>query len=472
MILIVRQGFQLIYSQSLLKSFIMSKNSFLNAVLKPIAISVEDYCNDEDAMYERQLADSCVSDMHRSAHLSTNMASLESMCVGTMLLKGLLSQRNYNQESANVLSVLLQNQMASDGYNFTSIDLQSSDSNYQAHQLTLEAAIDWVNKIFQQTVVHTKHTWNATMDFFHGLDSRISKYEQKLEAASSEFKAKSNGLQKTGNRVSLNELWYFFKTGDGQATDLMGDLMFDTNASKYVLVEYTGKVISEMEKLASIISRAKFSDDKQVLSFVKQIEGLKTPSELFDKKYLTGKPLFNVTGFKVTKSKRSKAITIDGKVCSRFAEMASLDPVTQDGSLAHTGLKAGYFLSNGVPVLNTVSNITELVVANEFIYSVNQIGQVIDFGKRYIDGITKYADLASKFATVSNKLIKSLENESMMMSNYTDENSVIKPVISQMLKIVNSYEMAFSQPAKSEVARSLRGAKYCHYLALRMIYNA
>lgn len=439
--------------------------SFLRAALEDDQTFDTPMIQDDLSNFEDDIDAAAFNEEHLADADAASAVSVENMMLNVQAFKSLIGQRNYNVEAANVLSRVIRNQMQSDGFSFKRIDMQSEGDDLLRHQLTLESVMEWFDRIVQQPVMDFKHQWNAVTDFFRGLNSKIAKYDEKLGNTMNEYKSKQSSLSKSGNKVALNELWFFFKTGDGQMTNLNGGLSFDTNASAYVLDTYAKNVISEIEKLANAISSARLRDEKQVLSFIKAVEGLKSPVEMFDKKYLMGKPLFNVTGFEVKKGKRHSAVDVSNKTCERFAELASGQLVTQTGTYTHPTLKVAYQLTK------PVSYWADLFAVNDFTYSANDIATVIDFGHKYLKNINTYGDLLAKYSNAINKIFKALEKLGKEESTASDDVNM-RMVTNQLMKIVGTYFDAFTLPAKYEIARSLRGAKYCNYLALRMIYNA
>lgn len=440
--------------------------SFLRVALEEDnSIGESPLVQDELTSFEDDIDAAAFNEEHRVDANAAEAIALENMILNVRMFKDLIGKRNYSQEAANVMAAVIRNQMQSEGCSFINVDMQSGSDDSLKHQLTLESAMDWLNRMLQQPVMDFKHQWNGVTDFFRGLNGKFAKYDEKLGNAMNEYKSKQNELSKTGNKVALNELWFFFKTGDGQMTNLNGGLSFDTNASAYVLETYTRNVITETEKLAGLLSSARLKDEKSVLAFIKAVEGLKSPTELFDKKYLMGKPLFNVTGFEVKRGKRHSAIDVSGKTCTRFAELASGDLITQTGTYSHPALKVAYQLTK------PTSSWADLVVANEFTYSADDIEKVIEFGQKYLNNVKAYNNMLSKYSNAINKICKALESFGKEESNISDDVDA-RQFSNQLVKIVGTYMDAYTLPAKHEVARSLRGAKYCHYLALRMIFNA
>jgi len=71
--------------------------------------------------------------------------------------------------------------------------------------------------------------------------------------------------------------------------------------------------------------------------------------------------------------------------------------------------------------------------------------------------------LASAFETVAKKLPEELKG---------DEAAAASKVMHQALQYVNNIIACFQTPSLAEMARSLKGARYCAYAAARMISQA
>lgn len=414
--------------------------------------------NDNLSVIEEQIAATAEAEANKQELQNADAVASEHIGLTTKLLQQTTSQSNYSQESANLLCVILAAQLESVGCKVRNVDMQSYDNN-QLHQLTLEGAGDWMNHAWQSSVLTFKHEWNAVADFFRNQNSAIGKYSSKLDSTEREFNSKKSEFKTGGSEVSLDQLWYFFRTDKGAAKNLFTEIVSDVAASKFVLNDYTSAVIDEMKKIASIAKGANFKDEKGMATFIKQIEGIKTPEELFGKKYANGKPLFNVTGFEPTSHKHHRAVTVGDYTATKMAALASAPILKESGSWAHIGKK----VASKLPY----APFATFAAATKVDFNSGDINSVITNGQKYLENIGNYHDMERKAESAAADMFDSLGK--FIKNPYTNTSSHI--VFTQIAAIMSNLQHALINPAMGEVARSLRGAKYCNYLALRMIYN-
>lgn len=344
-----------------------------------------------------------------------------------------------------------------------------AEATLEQQSIALEAVLGTIwKRIAQEWVMGSKHSWNAINDFFQTLPSKVSKYEGKLKATEVEFdqvKGKFNEKKHTG---VFNQLWYFFRTGEGQPDhDLMGKLTQDLAMSQYALKTYPAEVMKIGHAIRSKMA-GKVSSMGDLVELAGELEKIKHPAELFNQKLLGGKPYFNVTGLEFTQGSKRTALTVEGTSLSKLADLATAKRVEESGSFGHGALKVAAQVGGGY------SGAVEFVLSKSFEYSTEEIGKLIAAGMEYVENVKSFSALDKQFGSMLGELDTTMVTLLNNLKNAGEgvDNSQARALVKQIEQVVDNVFTCFSSPAQQEVSRSLRAAKYCHYMALRMIYNA
>lgn len=321
--------------------------------------------------------------------------------------------------------------------------------------------------LFQFYVVNWKHWRDVQNDFWSATNPKIARYEQKLKETEREFNEKRHSFREGNHHISLMELWYFFRTKEGETRNILRDMKNDTAFSHFVLVEYNKLINDQLKKAASILQGAHVRSVADAQKLFSQIEGLKSIDEMFDDKWLGDGRYFNVTSVVKSIGSVSKTIssTIGGKDFTRLAELAAASSVSETKSKKHTLMKvAANVTSIGAAIKGASIAPMEL--------STDEIAEVIQYGKVYIANLDQGLELNQASDASVASLIRAFENLKRNVRNDIEDSEDIKRGMRLVGKVIDNYITALKQPFGSEVIRSIKGAKYSYYIGLRAIYNA
>lgn len=328
------------------------------------------------------------------------------------------------------------------------------------HKLALESFQDALNTYNQTEILRAKKAYNGTVDLFKSTAGQLKKYKTKLEAAKKEYESKKGEMTQANYNVNLSELWQHFSTAAGPTEDIIAAIRKDLGLSEYILTKYPTLVIDTMKKLVALTTSAAMAKDPAAIkTFLKSVEGLHSGVELFDKSFIVkGHPYLSVTGVEVKVGSSRAELIVDGQAFTKLAALATASVVAETSSVKHAIKKA---------LVNEMW--TDLK------YKSGEIATVIDFGQDYIKNVEKYLTHGAEIDKLGVEFTANLIRMGASAKSMEADGKVkgqIKKAISQVDQIYSNLLHCFKQPAGDEVARSIKGAKYCQYLALRLIYNA
>jgi hypothetical protein len=316
---------------------------------------------------------------------------------------------------------------------------------------------------FQTVVLQWKHQNDIVIDFFRSTSEKLNKYSVQLEKTEAEFNEKKDKFREGSHFATLAELWYFFSTKHGQSKNLIHDLDFDTKASEHILKNYLTQVLAELSKLNSIVSGNPVTDEKELSNMLSKIEQMKPIEDLFGSEYLGDRILFNVTSVELEKAKSMvRPVTIANKEFRTLADMSRKQAIEESRSFGHTMRKA---TSQGA--------IGQLIMGykrQDFELTTDEISKIIAYGKKYIANVDEYVSMSRKIEIVLNDTIRGIEKLKDRSNGLT--GGAAGQAMHQVANVIGNFKKAVTSPAMAEVTRSIKGAKYCNYLALRMIFNA
>lgn len=379
---------------------------------------------------------------------------------------------------------------------FESLDTASLE---RQHELALEGFFENVG---QSYVMSVKHHVNAVKDFFKGTSGKIKKYATALNDAEREYEQTKSHFAIGPYEGSLNDLWYFFSTTAGMSKKILVDLKDDVAFSRYALVTYPEKVLDTAHKLTGMIKSGKLDSLANVQKLAKQVEGLSSGFDLFDSKLAKTASYFNAVTLGEDSGSATKPLTIGNTTYDKLAGLATSRAWVEQGSTTHSAKKAGAYIGSAVAhgviagaigtvgvaaAAGTISGATTALssMANrgassyltpQFDYSASDIATVIAGGKAYLDNVEHYLKLDHNFETSADAFVGSLSALSKTVNHTGGDKETVeaaKKLMRQLDKFgTNLLFENFCKPAVAEIARSIKGGKYCMYLGKRMIYNA
>ena len=314
---------------------------------------------------------------------------------------------------------------------------------------------------FQSLILSQKHQNDIFLDFWKSTNSLLSKYNKALKDTEEEFHEKAHKFREGEHHASLIELWYFFTTKNGQSRNVVADLSIDVPHSAYILVEYPKAVLGALTKLNGLLRNAKLDSDKNAGAFFSAVEKLPSIEDLFKSQHLGEGILFNVTSVERKVKPSSHVVELDGHRFTELAELSNRAEVIESKSVGHTAWKI--FGHGGIA--KAVKNYER----EDFKLSTKEIGDLIEFGKHYIRNVEGYLSLKTEIDRAFNDTKSAIEK---LQRSATVDSMGARQGIKQVTGYLNNLSKAITTPALDEVVRSIKGAKYCNYIALRLIYNA
>lgn len=372
-------------------------------------------------------------------------------------------------------------------------DATDITAQHQQLNVALESVL---GRIGQSVVMGFKHHWNAVADLLRTTNSQVGKYQGKLESAQKEFDGVKDKLPKSEHMVSLTELWYFFShanehwnryvgatkpngmatdqpkavakrakennSGERTWTDLPAALEDDVKASTYALKTYPAQMLQLLKQALSKLGDGKaLATEDGLKKLEQQFAAMKHPVALFDTKLLKpGYPLFNMTGFQIKEGKASPRLADNPKL----ARISQSSYVEEHTSGAHQIDKAASYVADfAAPPLGTLATAVMMWAPKNVEFTTEHIQQVIKSGQGYLDNVREWRKLSEQLQQLRK------DAEALMSVKAPAEGDHIAKAI---LAYVNNIVQCFTNPASDELVRSIKAAKYCHYLSLRMIHHA
>lgn len=292
------------------------------------------------------------------------------------------------------------------------------------------------NYLAQGPVLRVKHIVNGLDNLITSTNQQIEKYDAKLQMTQQEYNEKRQHFSGDEHVVALNELWYFFRRKNGPTVNLIRDLDSDTDFSRYALSEFPKQMLREMGKFEQLIKKLNTSKGSEVADQVIQdVAKVKSAADIFENKYLGNEKYFDVVSIVVK----------DGDIVEQKSKLHRLDKV----------------VANAFPGSGQNLDVTKIEL------STADIQKIIDGGFEYLKAIRAYKDQLEDFL----KLYNGILNAAREVGRSSNKDNAGKAVAEVMTKATD-FKRTINKLCNKELIRSLKGARYCYYIALRAIYNA
>lgn len=383
--------------------------------------------------------------------------------------------------------------------------------------IALEGFKNFLNNVIQEFVLGFKHQKDTLQDFLRTVSDLTAKYEKKTLENKRHWNDVKGDLAGGEVSVGANGLLYFFAKGRDNGTVgklfgkgvLLAAMKEDLATSKYILTQYPKAVIGEIKSLANILRGTSITKPEDMLKMAAAVEKLKTPTELFDKKY-HGADLLGATSLNMPAAK-PKAIKHEelAKKLGRLSEMSGSKQVGYTADKNMTMLKGAHALGSApasiamsvaVPGLGLVNSAAHHLTSTlplaaatsmketSFTFDVSDISTVFEIAESYLDNVRACIGLerelvraideldaaAEKVNNASDALVDRLlhEKDKDLAEKGWNDFVAACHVFDHVMRYGNILRRALQRPAHGELARALRASKYCNYLGLRAIYNA
>ncbi len=342
------------------------------------------------------------------------------------------------------------------------VSLESHADPRQQLQLALEfLKSDYMNRHAQAWVLNWKNQADVVANLFTTTNYQLGKYEARVTAAEKEYNEKRHDWSQPKQRGSLVGLWQHFSTGAGESINVLDDMSFDSDVSKYLLMTYPSKVIDAMKQLAQVVKSAKFGTAADAAAFAKKVGSLTFVPMQFEAKYLGDHPLFGAVGLERETGRTPAAVEIDGTEFKELATRATPMEIVQKTRFGHAW-KAGTY------------NYGDNFAASAIEFTNAQIGEIFKGAREYLDHVRGFIKLKPQYEQAQKALAEALVAADATLAQIEDRGvrKLTEQVLNQTKRMAKTTLQNFARPATKEVARSIKTCRYANYLGLRMIYNA
>ena len=336
-------------------------------------------------------------------------------------------------------------------------------------QVALEGFGDSVRNFFdgyiQLLVVNGKHQWNAIADFLTSAEAHVRKYEDKLHTTRREYQEKKPDFRDGEHHLYLGELHYFFtRKNNITAEDTLRALEEDIAFSKFILETAPNEALSVLKKLNGILGSARVNDGKSLKDLIKKVTALPTLDKIFPRRYRGEHILLNNVSVELKPGKPVRPVVIEDDEQIDLADHAIRERIVESRSKLHT---FGKVMTAIHPVAAKAAAIGTAVNSEKI--STEDIRQIIDSGDQYLKNTRAYMKMRGQIKQALEGVGESCEKlaKHSQVSNQEEQRA-----IKQIFNYAENVASLLSQPAGDEFLRSIRGAKYCNYLARSVIYNA
>lgn len=409
--------------------------------------------------------------LHADEELQTQTRDIETTAVVlehlddyAIALETLLEGDECTPRAVELIETGINNELARVDETMELPALESDTTGAQRGQLALEFLRDWFHRVATQWVVSRKHRDDFWSDLIKGVEARVGKYRTRLEKGKAEYDHKKGGWHESRHTGNLIEMWYHFATDHGDAKNLVPAIEKDVQMSSYVLIEYPKLVTDLYKKAAATMSGSKLTDEASALRLGKAVEALPHPVSLFDRELLGGKPFLSVTGLEYDVGTKRKPVTVNGATFAKLSELASPKKVVESGSWKHTAMKVFSHTNLGSGVKSGAGMTIK--------FTTQDVGAVIDAGFQYLEHVDAYLKLAYAFKKEGEAFDRIFDGFEKSVAENMQSGREVAAMLRQIQQYLDNIDDCFKSPATKEMARSIKGAKYCDYMSLRMIFQA
>ena len=391
---------------------------------------------------------------------ANQISSLESLNVLISSMEGLIKDSRHAE--ANAVLQAAKNMYPGIVSSFTMEDLgDSPDFNGDA-----SVAVEGLRQIFDRVIQNYVLNFKQDVDFFHGLflntKKNIDKYRGRLNAALDEFNSTSFSSN-TNNRLSLNSLWYFFRTEKGQITDMVKALENDIKVNEYILKKYPKDVSNNFSKLSSAIKTVKVTKEEDVVKSFQKLTTLEHPADLFKGFPIKGYPYLDMMGLAMHTTRQAPiSIELDKINTDKVRDLTVSKTIKENWNFKHEALVFGSRVTRPGVFLN-------LILSKSLEYHISDIGTSLKIGLRYINNSSDYLNFL-------NKATRDIESAAEAYRKLADtgqyEIEGFRSLMITIARLIDNHLNCIKNPAVKELSRSAKAGRYIAYAGRRMIANA
>lgn len=367
-------------------------------------------------------------------------------------------------------------------------EVYSIEQQYTIVQESIESGL---NRLAQQGIMSFKHIVNGVSDMFKGTASKLDKYAEVLDSAEKDYNEKKGSLTREAHKGNMAGVWQFFTTekAANQAKELVPATMKDVAVSSYLLLDYPASVKKQIEGLVRALGSGTARNKAELTRILDAIEKLQSPIDTFKKDLLGGKPLFNVTGLEIKAGKARTPVTFGGKTYQNIAKLASPMTIVESTSFDHQATKAmngAAHVAGAAVAVGAMPLVSPLAIGSainlaagvagtgSFTYTNEDIPKMIKLGRQYLDNVRKAIASQATDEAIYDRLEQALDNILTSVPEDLDgaDSKALDRIDFQILQVAENLLRQGGSPVTAEMARSLKGVKYCGYIVQRMIAGA
>lgn len=397
--------------------------------------------------------------------IETTAAVLEHLDDYAIALEAMIENDECTPQAIQLVETGINNELARVDETMELPALEADTTPTQRGQMALEFLRDWFHRVATQWVLSRKHRSDFWSDLIKSVEARVGKYRARLDKGRAEYNHKKDGWHESKHTGNLVEMWYHFATENGDAKRLIPEIEKDVKMSAYVLIEYPKHVAELYRKAEGALSGKRLTDEASALAIGKAIEALPHPVALFDRGMIGGKPFLSVTGLEYDVGTKRKPVSVGEVSFTKLSELASPKKVVESGSWKHTAVKIAAHTIGYVNAKKSGAGMT-------IYFTTEDVGTVIDAGFQYLEHVDAYLKQAHVFNQEGAKFESIFEGYAQSAGEQMHSGREVAALIRQIQQYLENIEDCFKSPATKEMARSIKGAKYCDYMSLRMIYQA
>jgi hypothetical protein len=384
-------------------------------------------------------------------------AALESLFEQQLILESLKEDKI--QGSATAAAVRAVYGRGQENPALESLSLEGYDVALEGIGAAIRTAFD---DMFQAMVLSRKHKNEFFAGLFTTVERKLNNQRARLQKTQAEYNSKKDRFRDGRHHGSMLELWYFFSDKSGPVADPLGALDTDVEISGYILKDYMKAVLDTLHKASTAIRQARIRNETDLLKLIGDIEKLPNIRDLYDSRYMgEGILLDATTVLYIPGGEPANPVVVDGKQCRNLASKASKGAVEEKMLKRHIAAKIASKNPHGKRYMNSQ--------LPSFDLTTEEIGDIIDYGKQYIANVDACMLMRRQMEVAGQEFVGAIEH---LKRNVESDLPQLRQALKQIVDYTTVLSNAIQTPILQEIRRSVKGARYCDYFALRMIYNA
>lgn len=438
-------------------------------------------------------------------------AVLESICVLQEQASQLIDDDKCTDETATILEEAAKTNLAQIGAEFVVPSMESFGNNPKIrHQLVLESLDSYSERISQLLDISVDKFIDNFKRSISGYDTEVIKINGQIRDLKFEFKKKKASLTQPQHECSLVAVRRFFNCETG---DVLPILEKDHKFTDYVLGKYPKEIQRTFDKFTSILSTAKYSNDKEFVEFINKVATIPQQVDVFHSQF-GEKPQGLLGNYVIAKTteKMPTVLKYGDQEFSNLAKAAQYNAydliqgvdyaqfarnmVNHSAGVFHAAnvIKHGNNMSQsmllnsvmqahairfaGHIVIGTAATIYDVVKSKTVVLKTNDIEKLIDYAEAYnqsvLDHLKDIESIISSYRKldVALKKLKRFGGDIEGIGFNLKSRYRVWRLLNQVKKVMRNQINYTYTPSERELYRAHLGSRYCYYLAKRFVVTA